>query len=150
MNPVYVAIKRMPGSEDVPLPAYMTERAAGMDLFAAVSAEIVLPPGRRCLVPLGFALALPEGYEAEIRPRSGLALKNGVTVLNSPGTIDSDYRGEVAVILINLGEEPFIIRRYDRIAQIIVKRTASVVWEIKDDLEATGRDGGGFGHTGNI
>lgn len=142
-----VSIQRVPGAEDLPLPAYMTEQAAGMDLFAAVMAETTILPGDRKLIPTGVVVALPEGYEAEIRPRSGLALKQGVTLVNSPGTIDADYRGEVGVILINHGRDPFIVRRGDRIAQMVVHRVCRVVWEGCDALPSTPRGGGGFGHT---
>jgi len=126
----------------------MTDHAAGMDLVAAVQADLVLPPGRRALVPTGIAIALPQGFEAQIRPRSGLALKHGVTLVNTPGTIDADYRGEIRVILINHGTEPFVVRRGDRIAQMIVAPVCRVRWDLQPGLPATERGDGGFGHTG--
>jgi dUTP pyrophosphatase len=125
----------------------MTEQAAGMDLFAAVAAETTILPGARMLIPTGVVVALPEGYEAEVRPRSGLALKQGVTLVNAPGTIDADYRGEVGVILINHGQAPFIVRRGDRIAQMVVHRVCRVVWADAASLSPTARGDGGFGHT---
>lgn len=134
--------------EPLPLPRYMTEGAAGMDLLADVEAPVTLAPLGRALVPTGLALALPEGYEAQIRPRSGLALKHGVTMANAPGTIDSDFRGEVGVILINLGAEPFVVRRGDRIAQLVVAPVTRVVLEPVEALPASGRGAGGFGSTG--
>ena len=148
MKHIRVAITRLGGSEDIPLPGYMTDHAAGMDLVAAVQADLVLPPGRRALVPTGIAIALPQGFEAQIRPRSGLALKHGVTLVNTPGTIDADYRGEIRVILINHGTEPFVVRRGDRIAQMIVAPVCRVRWDLQPGLPATERGDGGFGHTG--
>ncbi len=148
MKHIRVAITRLGGSEDLPLPGYMTDHAAGMDLVAAVQADLVLPPGRRALVPTGIAIALPQGFEAQIRPRSGLALKHGVTLVNTPGTIDADYRGEIRVILINHGTEPFVVRRGDRIAQMIVAPVCRVRWDLQPGLPATERGDGGFGHTG--
>ena len=142
-----IAIRRLPGMEDLPLPAYMTPQAAGMDILAAVGKEVVILPGERVLVPTGIAIALSEGYEAQIRPRSGLALRNGVTLLNAPGTIDADYRGEIGIILINHGQEPFVVRRGDRIAQMVVHRVSRVAWSITDALPETMRGAGGFGHT---
>jgi dUTP pyrophosphatase len=144
---VRISVRRLPGTEDLPLPSYMTEQAAGMDLFAAVAAPTTIFPGERNLVPTGVMVALPEGYEAEVRPRSGLALKHGVTLVNAPGTIDADYRGEVGVILINHGTAPFTLRRGDRIAQMVVHRVCRVVWTACKELSATERGGGGFGHT---
>lgn len=144
---VRISVRRLPGTEDLPLPSYMTEQAAGMDLFAAVAVPVTIHPGERNLVPTGVMIALPEGYEAEVRPRSGLALKYGVTLVNAPGTIDADYRGEVGVILINHGTAPFIVRRGDRIAQMVVHRVCRVVWAACGDLFATERGDGGFGHT---
>ncbi len=144
---VRIFIRRLPGMEDLPLPPYMTEQAAGMDLFAAVAEQTTILPGERKLVPTGVVVALPEGYEAEVRPRSGLALKYGVTLVNAPGTIDADYRGEVGVILINHGPAPFIVRRGDRIAQMVVHRVCRVVWAACEELSGTVRDDGGFGHT---
>jgi dUTP pyrophosphatase len=146
--PVSVALKRLPEGEGLPLPAYMTEHAAGADLCAAVHEELMLLPGARALVPTGFAIALPDGYEAQIRPRSGLALKYGVTCLNSPGTIDADYRGPVCVVLANLGAEPFVVRRGDRIAQMIVAPVSHADFAIVDELPDSARAAGGFGSTG--
>ncbi|HMI94995.1 MAG TPA: dUTP diphosphatase [Micropepsaceae bacterium] len=143
-----IAIQRLPHAEDLPLPAYATAGAAGLDLFAAVKAEITLQPGRHAPVPTGIALALPEGFEAQVRPRSGLALRHGVTVLNAPGTIDSDYRGEVTAILINHSEEAFTIARGMKIAQLVVAAHARVEWSETASLETTSRGTGGFGSTG--
>jgi len=148
MEQISVAITRLGGSEDLPLPRYMTDRAAGMDLLAAVEDDLVLAPGCRALVPTGIAIALPEGFEAQVRPRSGLALKNGVSLVNTPGTLDADYRGEIRVILINHGSEPFVVRRGDRIAQMIVAPVCRVRWDMRVTLPSTRRGGGGFGHTG--
>ena len=145
---VFIPIKRLPGADDLPLPKYATAQSAGMDLCAAVTADIVLTPGARAIIPTGFSIALPAGYEAQVRPRSGLAAKNGVTVLNAPGTIDADYRGEVGVILINHGTEPFIISRGLRIAQMIVASYATVAWQETENLSDTVRGAGGFGSTG--
>ncbi|MEI7671788.1 MAG: dUTP diphosphatase [Deltaproteobacteria bacterium] len=142
-----VSIRKLSGTEDLPLPSYMTEQAAGMDLFAAVAEDVAILPGERKLVPTGVVVALPEGYEAEVRPRSGLALKHGVTLVNAPGTIDADYRGEVGVILINHGQAPFIVRRGDRIAQMVVHRVCRVVWAAFGEVPPTERGTGGFGHT---
>lgn len=131
-----------------PLPAYATPLSAGMDLRANLTEPIVLKPLARCLVPTGLYIALPEGYEAQVRPRSGLAIKKGITVLNSPGTIDADYRGEVCVILVNLSTEDFIIEDGERIAQMVIARHEQVNWECVDELTETQRGTGGFGHTG--
>jgi dUTP pyrophosphatase len=144
---ITVSIRRLPGTEDLPLPCYMTKQAAGMDLTAAVGAEVTILPEERVLIPTGVTVALPEGYEAEIRPRSGLALRHGVTLLNAPGTIDADYRGEVGIILINHGQAPFVIRRGDRVAQMVVRRVCRVRWAVCEALSSTERGGGGFGHT---
>lgn len=141
-------IKRLPHNADLPLPAYATAGAAGMDLAAAVDAPQTLAPGERTLVPTGLAIAIPEGYEGQVRPRSGLAAKNGVTVANAPGTIDWDYRGEVKVILINLGKDPFVIERGMRIAQLIIAPVSQVAVVEVEDLDATVRGTGGFGSTG--
>ncbi len=143
-----VAITRLKHGADLDLPAYATEQSAGMDLLAAVGEDMVLAPGQRALVPTGIAIALPEGYEAQIRPRSGLAYKNGLTVLNSPGTIDADYRGEVKVLLINHGQEAFAITRGMRIAQMVVAPYTRVAWRAVDSLEDSARGVGGFGSTG--
>lgn len=148
MEELTVSIKRLPGNDDIPLPLYMTEGSSGMDIFAAVIEEKTLLPGERELVPAGIVIELPLGFEAQIRPRSGLAIKHGVTALNSPGTIDGDYRGEVKVIIINHGREPFVIKRRDRIAQMVVTRVCRVSWNLKEELDNTERNCGGFGHTG--
>jgi dUTP pyrophosphatase len=149
VSPV-IPIQRLAHAEGLPLPAYETAGAAGMDLRAAVAedAPMVLRPGGRAMVPTGYAFAVPLGYEAQVRPRSGLAAKAGVTCLNTPGTVDSDYRGEVKVILINLGEEDFIIRRGDRIAQMIIAPVVQAAWSEVDSLDDTARGAGGFGSTG--
>lgn len=144
---IQLSIRRVPGTEDIPLPCYMTDQAAGMDLFAAVAEDAAILPGERMLVPTGVVVGIPDGYEAEVRPRSGLALKHGVTLVNAPGTIDADYRGEVGVILINHGRTPFIVRRGDRIAQMVVHRVCRVVWAVCGELPPTQRGAGGFGHT---
>jgi dUTP pyrophosphatase len=146
---IAVSITRLPHAADLSLPAYATDDAAGLDLAAAVTADLTLLPGARALVPTGFAIALPKGYEAQVRPRSGLALKHGVTVLNSPGTIDADYRGEVGVILANLGDKPFIIARGTRIAQLVVAPVTRVAWSEVATLSDTARGSGGFGSTGH-
>ena len=143
-----VDLRRLPHAEGLPPPAYATEDSAGMDLVAAIAEEMVIQPGGRALVPTGFAIALPAGFEAQVRPRSGLALRHGVTVLNAPGTIDPDYRGEIAVILINHGDEPFVVRRGDRIAQLIVAPFSRVAWNEVAQLAESGRGAGGFGSTG--
>jgi len=143
-----IAIQRLAGAEDLPLPKYATAQAAGMDLCAAVKADVVLMPGARAVIPTGYAIALPAGYEAQVRPRSGLAAKNGVTVLNTPGTIDADYRGEIGVILVNHGVEPFTVTRGLRIAQMVIAAYASVTWAETDALPDTARGAGGFGSTG--
>ena len=131
-----------------PLPAYSTELSAGMDLRAYLNEEIVLKPNQRILVPTGLYIQLPEGYEAQIRPRSGLAIKHGITVLNSPGTIDADYRGEICVILINLSQEDFVIKSGERICQMVISKHESANWEEVEILDETVRGAGGFGHTG--
>jgi len=150
LNDLSVRIARLPHSEGIELPSYGTGGAAGLDLRAAVPAEapLTLAPGARALIPTGLTIAVPPGYEAQVRPRSGLALKFGVTCLNSPGTIDSDYRGEVGVILANLGSEPFVIHRGDRIAQMVVARYERIAWEEAANLDETARGQGGFGSTG--
>lgn len=143
-----VQLQRLPGNEDIPLPKRMSELASGFDLHAAVAEPVVLNPGERRLIPTGFAMSMPAGLEAQIRPRSGLALKHGITCLNTPGTIDADYRGEVKVLLINLGEEPFTVQRNERIAQMVFQTVPDVVLEEVDELPQTERGAGGFGHTG--
>jgi dUTP pyrophosphatase len=145
---ITVAIKRIRPESELTLPCYMTSLSAGMDLYADLSADAVLSPGARLLVPTGIAIALPEGYEAQIRPRSGLALQHGISLVNAPGTIDADYRGEIGVILINHGEVPFLLKRGERIAQMVVARFSRVIWDEMDVLEETQRGAGGFGHTG--
>ncbi len=147
-SPVLVELKRLPEGEGLPLPSYMSLHAAGADLCAAVAHDTVIEPGARALIPTGFAIALPIGYEAQVRPRSGLALKNGVTCLNSPGTIDADYRGPVNVILANLGSEPFTVRRGDRIAQLVVAPVTTAAFQVVDELPETQRASNGFGSTG--
>lgn len=145
-----VSITQLSHAKGLNLPKYATDHAAGVDLEAAVEQPLILKPGERALVPTGLAIALPEGYEAQVRPRSGLAAKNGVTVLNSPGTIDADYRGEVKVILINHGMESFTIERGMRIAQMVIASYARVSWKTVDTLDETVRGSGGFGSTGTI
>ena len=145
---VRVLVQRLPESDGLDLPVYMTEGAAGADVVAAVAKDVVLAPGERALVPAGFSLAVPAGYEVQVRPRSGLALRSGVTLLNTPGTIDSDYRGPVGVIMINLGNSPHTVRRGDRIAQLVVAPVARARFEAIDLLPHTERGAGGFGSTG--
>jgi dUTP pyrophosphatase len=145
---VTVAVKRLPHSQGLDLPSYATSQSAGLDLRAALEEPVTLNPGERKLIPTGLAIALPSDYEAQVRPRSGLALKHGVTVLNSPGTIDADYRGEVGVILVNLGQEPFTIERGERIAQMILAPVSQMSWLEVADLEESERGAGGFGSTG--
>jgi dUTP pyrophosphatase len=147
MQTLRVPIQRL-STADLPLPDYFSHAAAGMDLPAAIAEPVVIPPGAFRLVPCGFAIALPAGFEAQVRPRSGLASRHGVTVLNAPGTIDADYRGEVKVLLINHGPEPFVVERGMRIAQMVVSPVACVTWEEAGALPVTARDTGGFGHTG--
>ncbi len=146
-DPVRVALVRLPQGEGLPLPSYMSEHAAGADLCAAIREQLTLLPGARALVPTGFSIALPPGYEAQVRPRSGLAIRSGVTCLNSPGTIDADYRGEVQVVLANFGNEPVLIARGDRIAQIIVAPVSRAAFEAVEELPPTTRGNGGFGST---
>jgi len=148
MSEVSIQITRLTHGKDIELPSYETVGSAGMDIRAAVSEPMSIKPGSRALVPSGFKMALPQGYEAQIRPRSGLALKKGITLPNSPGTIDTDYRGEVGVILMNLGEEPFVIERGDRIAQMVIAPITVGVWVEADELTETVRGEGGFGSTG--
>jgi dUTP pyrophosphatase len=143
-----VGIVRLPHAADLPLPAYATDGAAGMDLLAAVPEDVVLQPGKRVLVPNGIAIELPRGVEAQVRPRSGLALKNGLTVLNTPGTIDSDYRGELKTVLINLGDQPFTITRGMRIAQMVIARHERAELVEQQSLSDTARGAGGHGSTG--
>lgn len=145
---VAVELRRLRGADDLPLPQYMSDGASGMDLMAAVEGAVEIEPGGVALIPTGIAIAVPPGYEGQVRPRSGLALKSGILVLNTPGTIDSDYRGEIGVILANLGREPFTVERGDRIAQLVIAAVARAEWTERDVLSATARGGGGFGHTG--
>lgn len=145
---VRVRIARLPAAHDLPLPARATRGAAGFDLHAAVEAALVIAPGQRALIPTGFAIAVPEGYEAQVRPRSGLALTHGIVLPNAPGTIDSDYRGEVKVILCNTGEQAFTIERGDRIAQLVIAPIALAEWDEVASLDETSRGDGGFGHSG--
>jgi dUTP pyrophosphatase len=146
---VKVRISPVDGNkDDLQLPGYATEGSAGMDVCADVESEVVLDPMETKLIPTGFSIELPQGFEAQIRPRSGLALKHGIGILNSPGTIDSDYRGEVKILLTNFGKEPFRVRRGDRIAQMVVSGHARVEWEQVDQVNGTSRGSGGFGHTG--
>lgn len=149
MDAVEIKIKRKVGCEDLPWPDYMSEGASGLDLYAAVEEALTLSPGEFRLIPTGVFIAVPRGYEAQVRPRSGLALKNGIGVLNSPGTVDSDYRGEVGVILINLGQQPFVVKRGMRIAQLVVQGVARARLIPVEALEETDRGEGGFGHTGS-
>lgn len=148
MGELAVEIRRLPHSEGLELPAYATGGSAGMDLRAAVQAPMEIPPGACALVPTGLSIAVPHGYEAQVRPRSGLALKHRIMVVNSPGTIDSDYRGELQVILGNFGGESFVIQRGDRIAQLVIAPVTRVAWRESGQLGDTGRGGGGFGSTG--
>ncbi|RQW43534.1 MULTISPECIES: dUTP diphosphatase [unclassified Novosphingobium] len=145
---VPVRVKRLPGAGDLPLPAYATAGAAGMDVVSAE--DVTLAPGARHAVATGLAVAIPQGFEIQVRPRSGLALKHGVTVPNTPGTIDSDYRGELKVIMINLGAEPFAIRRGDRVAQLVLAPVTQASWLEVDELDETARGEGGFGSTGGV
>ena len=148
MSKVSVALTRLAHSEGLALPSYATTHSAGMDLMAAIAAPVTLSPGERKLIPTGIAIALPDGYEAQVRPRSGLALKNGITVANAPGTIDADYRGEVGVILINLGTEPFTVERGMRIAQMIIAPYSRATFLEVTELPSSERGAGGFGSTG--
>ncbi len=149
MSQVRILIQRLPGTEDIPLPEYATSGAAAMDLRAAVESDVIIQPGERKLIPTGLRMAIPHGYEAQVRPRSGLAIKHGITMVNTPGTIDSDYRGEVQVIMINLGCEPFIVRRGDRIAQLVIAPVMQASLVEVDELPETERGDGGFGSTGH-
>ena len=148
-TPLTVAVRKLDHGADLPLPRYETAHAAGLDLLACIPAPVVLAPGARGLIPTGIAIALPPGSEAQIRPRSGLAARHGITVLNAPGTIDADYRGEVGVLLINLGDAPFTIERGNRIAQLVVSPVFAVDWDEVSALPDTQRGSGGFGSTGD-
>ncbi len=145
---IELLFKKVAGAEDLPLPCYMTAGSSGMDLQAAVEGSKIIKPGEISIIPTGLMIAVPTGYELQIRPRSGLAAKHGIGILNSPGTIDSDYRGEIKVILINLGQEPFKVARNDRIAQMVLCHVPQAVLIETDELPSTERNGGGFGHTG--
>jgi len=149
MPELAVLIRRLPGTHDLPLPSYQTTHSAAMDLAAAIAEPLVIPPGERGLVPCGFSIAVPDGYEGQVSPRSGLAAKHGVTVVNAPGTIDADYRGEVKVALVNLGREAFTVERGMRVAQLLVAPVPRVRWVEVDALPDTVRGAGGFGHTGS-
>jgi dUTP pyrophosphatase len=145
-----VLIKKMPYAEDLPLPRYASELASGIDLFAALEESVEIKPGEYKLIPTGIALAVPPGYEGQVRPRSGLALNHGITILNSPGTIDADYRGEIKVILINLSSETYTVQRGERIAQLVIHPLARVELKLVDELPLSNRGDGGFGHTGKF
>lgn len=147
-QPIAVKIVRLEHASDFDLPAYETLGSAGMDLRAAVDSDLTIAPGARALVPTGIAIALPPGYEAQVRPRSGLALKHGITLLNAPGTIDSDYRGEIKAIVANLGSESFTVRRGERIAQLVLAPIARALWSLEESLPESERGEGGFGSTG--
>jgi len=148
MSSIPVAVHRLEHGRGLPLPEIATSAAAGVDLMAAIDDHVVIEPGQRKLVPTGLAIALPDGYEAQVRPRSGLAMRHGITVLNSPGTIDADYRGEIGVLLINLGQEPFTVERGMRIAQMVVAPVARLEWREVTELPVSERGAGGFGSTG--
>jgi dUTP pyrophosphatase len=148
MNPMEVSLQVFPHGAGLELPGYATPGSAGMDLRAAIPSEVVLKAGERMLIPTGIAIAVPHGFEAQVRPRSGLAIKHGITMLNSPGTIDSDYRGEIKVIAINHSSEPFTITRGERIAQLVIAPVQRVAWRLQDNLESTKRGEGGFGSSG--
>ena len=148
MKSIKIAIKKKDGCDDLPIPRYATSGSSGMDLTADVDGDVAIQPGEIKLISSGIYLSIPHGYEAEIRPRSGLALKHGISLVNTPGTIDSDYRGLVSLIMINHGKQPFMIKRGDRIAQMVVKEVVRAEVELKADLDTTVRSGGGFGHTG--
>ena len=148
MTSIDVQVIRLPHGADLPLPDYQSAQAAGLDLLAAVTADVIIPPGKRAVIPTGIAIALPAGSEAQVRPRSGLAARHGVTVLNTPGTIDADYRGEIQVVLINLGEDPFVVRRGARIAQLVIAPVLHARISESKTLTDTGRGSGGFGSTG--
>lgn len=148
MSDVVVYVKQNERAKGLPLPRYMSESAAGMDIVAAVDEAITLMPGDIKLIPTGLSIALPQGYEAQIRPRSGLALKHGITLLNTPGTIDADYRGEIGVIMINAGQEAFVIKRGERIAQMVINKYETAEFITVEELDETERGTGGFGHTG--
>ena len=145
---IEIPVERLPGTEDLPYPAYATPGSSGVDLQAALAAPIIVAPGEIVLVPTGLRMAIPPGFEGQIRPRSGLAWKHGITVLNAPGTVDADYRGEIAVILINLGRESFRLERGHRIAQLVLAKVERIAWNTEAELTDSIRGGGGFGHSG--
>ena len=149
MNEMKIQIKTLPHFEGLPLPQYQTEGASGIDLLAACQGPVALPPGDRALIPTGIIIALPPGFEAQIRPRSGLAIKHGITLLNTPGTIDSDYRGEIQVIVINHAKDTFTVTRGMRMAQMVIAEVVKAKLEVVDNLDGTCRGAGGFGHTGH-
>ena len=148
MSPVEVKVIRLPHGADLPLPQYQSAQAAGLDLLAAVPADVIIPPGQRAMVPTGIAIALPPGSEAQVRPRSGLAARHGVTVLNTPGTVDADYRGEIQVILINFGDAPYVVQRGARIAQLVIAPVLHATLSEDQELAGSKRGTGGFGSTG--
>jgi dUTP pyrophosphatase len=150
MNNLVLRIRRLnpERDQDLPFPEYMSPGASGLDLPAAIEEEIILAPGEIRLIPTGLAMAIPPGFEGQVRPRSGLALKHGIGLINSPGTIDSDYRGEIGIALINLGQKPFVLRRGDRLAQLVINKIYQAVIRLVDDLDQTDRSDGGFGHSG--
>lgn len=148
MNRIVLKFQRLSSNRDLPLPSYQTSESSGLDLRAAIEKEIILNPGDIKLIPTGLCVSIPKGYELQIRPRSGLALKHGLGIVNSPGTIDSDYRGEINIIAINFGKEPFVVKRGDRIAQIVVNKISYGIVQEVDSLDSTERGEGGFGHSG--
>ncbi len=148
MEKIKIKIKKKPDCEDLSIPQYMSEFASGMDICADIDGELTLAPGEIKLISAGFYMSLPAGYEAQIRPRSGLAIKHGISIVNAPGTIDADYRGLVGIIMINHGKEPFLIKRGSRIAQMVIQKVIRAEAEITDELDETLRSGGGFGHSG--
>jgi dUTP pyrophosphatase len=148
MEEVKIRIKRLKKDRSIPVPRYMTQGSSGMDLFASLKKQATLEPGERKLIPTGISVAIPQGFEGQIRPRSGLAIQHGIGVVNGPGTIDADYRGEICVLLINFGQSPFTVRHGDRIAQMVISRVYRAIFEETNELPPTGRQEGGFGHTG--
>jgi dUTP pyrophosphatase len=148
MNKIEIKIKKKQGCEDLPTPRYMSEGSSGMDIYADVEGETSIDPGEIKLISAGFYMSIPKGFEVQVRPRSGLAIKHGISIVNTPGTIDSDYRGLVGIILINHGKEPFMIKRADRVAQLVVNRVTQADMMVVDELDETARAHGGFGHTG--
>ena len=148
MERIRIFIKRLKDDQPVSLPQYMTEGSSGMDLFASLENDVTLQPGERRMIPTAISVAIPEGFEGQVRPRSGLALRNGIGIVNAPGTIDADYRGEIGVLLINFGKEPVTLHHGDRIAQLVISRVFRAVWEEAEDLPPSSRQAGGFGHTG--